>query len=75
MPSGRRARYTVRRRSSGFQTGTLDAGQVAELERLGTVWSEQDAAWTDGAAKGYATVHGRFLLPTTAVQEGHPLGV
>ncbi|MEU9318229.1 helicase associated domain-containing protein [Streptomyces sp. NPDC048295] len=28
--------------------GTLESGQVAELEQLGKVWSEQGAAWPDG---------------------------
>lgn len=41
------------------------------------VRSEQDAAWADGlaVARGYAAVHGHFLPPTTAVWEGHPIGV
>ncbi|WP_329595800.1 helicase associated domain-containing protein (plasmid) [Streptomyces sp. NBC_01005] len=41
------------------------------------VWSEQDAAWADGiaVAKEYAAAHGHFLPPTTAVWEGHPIGV
>ncbi|MGW2112403.1 helicase associated domain-containing protein [Streptomyces sp. NPDC001948] len=40
-------------------------------------WSEQDAAWADGiaVAQQYATAHGHFLPPTTAVWEGHPIGV
>ncbi|MFF3788132.1 helicase associated domain-containing protein [Streptomyces sp. NPDC001933] len=60
-----------------YTTGTLEAGRVAELEKLGMVWSEQDAAWADGiaVAKEYATVHGHFLPPTTAVWDGHPIGV
>ncbi|WP_406253670.1 helicase associated domain-containing protein [Streptomyces atratus] len=60
-----------------YTAGTLDAGRVAELERLGMVWSEQDAAWADGiaVAKEYAAAHGHFLPPTTATWEGHPIGV
>ncbi|MFD7498961.1 hypothetical protein ACFV8T_42935 [Streptomyces sp. NPDC059832] len=55
----------------------LAAGRVAELEQFGMVWSEQEAAWADGVsvARMYAAVHGRFLPPTTAVWEGHPIGV
>ncbi|MFG3532676.1 Helicase associated domain protein [Streptomyces sp. NPDC047917] len=60
-----------------YAAGTLEAGRVAELEKLGMVWSEQDAAWADGiaVAKEYAAVHGHFLPPTTAVWDGHPIGV
>ncbi|MER5617456.1 helicase associated domain-containing protein [Streptomyces sp. NPDC002215] len=60
-----------------YGAGTLEAGRVAELEQLGMVWSEQDAAWADGiaVAKEYAAAHGHFLPPTTAVWEGHPIGV
>ncbi|MFB6878993.1 helicase associated domain-containing protein [Streptomyces sp. NPDC056323] len=57
--------------------GTLEAGRVAELEKLGMVWSEQDAAWADGiaVAREYSAAHGHFLPPTTATWEGHPIGV
>ncbi|MGW2112602.1 helicase associated domain-containing protein [Streptomyces sp. NPDC001948] len=60
-----------------YTAGTLEAGRVAELEQLGMVWSEQDAAWADGIAvtKQYAAAHGHFLPPTTATWEGHPIGV
>ncbi|MFE3152356.1 helicase associated domain-containing protein [Streptomyces sp. NPDC059218] len=44
---------------------------------LGMVWSEQDAAWADGidVAEEYAAAHGHFLPPTTAMWDGHPIGV
>ncbi|MFD5503619.1 Helicase associated domain protein [Streptomyces sp. NPDC127061] len=60
-----------------YAAGTLEAGRVGELEKLGMVWSEQEAAWADGiaVAKGYAAAHGHFLPPTTAVWDGHPIGV
>ncbi|MFI5774822.1 helicase associated domain-containing protein [Streptomyces sp. NPDC051658] len=60
-----------------YGAGTLEAGRVAELEKLGMVWSEQDAAWADGVAvaKQYAAAHGHFLPPTTATWEGRPIGV
>ncbi|MGW1410076.1 helicase associated domain-containing protein [Streptomyces sp. NPDC002403] len=46
-----------------YTAGTLEAGLVAELEKLGMVWSEREAAWADGVAvaKQYAAVHGHFL--------------
>ncbi|MCX4399625.1 MULTISPECIES: hypothetical protein [unclassified Streptomyces] len=57
--------------------GTLEAGRVGDLEKLGMVWSEQDASWADGiaVAKEYTAVHGHFLPPTTAVWDGHPNGM
>ncbi|MFF3787932.1 helicase associated domain-containing protein [Streptomyces sp. NPDC001933] len=60
-----------------YTAGTLEAGRGAELEKLGMVWSEQDAAWADGLAiaKQYAAAHGHFLPPTTTTWEGHPIGV
>ncbi|WP_406156492.1 helicase associated domain-containing protein [Streptomyces sp. NBC_01005] len=47
-----------------YTAGTLEAGRVTELEKLGMVWSEQDADWADGVAvaKEYAAVHGHFLV-------------
>ncbi|MFD7533539.1 helicase associated domain-containing protein [Streptomyces sp. NPDC059849] len=60
-----------------YAAETLEAGRVAELEKLRMMWSEQDAAWADGiaVAKQYAAAHGHFLPPTTATWEGHPIGV
>jgi hypothetical protein len=50
---------------------------VAELEELGVVWSEQEAARAGGVAvaREYVVVHGHFLPPTTAAWEGHPISV
>ncbi|MFF9076927.1 helicase associated domain-containing protein [Streptomyces sp. NPDC014735] len=52
-----------------YGAGTLDAKRVLELEKLGMVWSEQEAAWADGVtvARAYAAAHGHFLPPTNAV--------
>ncbi|MFG3532433.1 helicase associated domain-containing protein [Streptomyces sp. NPDC047917] len=49
-----------------YAAGMLGAGRVAELEKLGMVWSEQNPAWADGiaVARAYAAVHGHFLPPT-----------
>ncbi|MFG2221262.1 helicase associated domain-containing protein [Streptomyces sp. NPDC048685] len=60
-----------------YAAGTLEAGRVAELEQLGMVWSEQEAAWADGVAvaREYAAAHGHFLPPTTATWAGYPIGV
>ncbi|MCX5115113.1 Helicase associated domain protein [Streptomyces sp. NBC_00378] len=47
------------------------------MEQLEMVWSEQEAAWADGVAvaRQDAAVHGHFLPTTTAVWDGHPIGV
>ncbi|MEU9568279.1 Helicase associated domain protein, partial [Streptomyces sp. NPDC048161] len=43
-----------------YADGTLDAERLVELEGLGMVWSERDAAWEDGlmVARLYAEAHG-----------------
>ncbi|MFF9594221.1 Helicase associated domain protein [Streptomyces sp. NPDC014646] len=60
-----------------YTDGTLDAERLVELEALGMVWSERDAAWEDGlmVARLYAEAHGHFLPPTTAVWGDYPIGV
>ncbi|MGW3168277.1 helicase associated domain-containing protein [Streptomyces sp. NPDC001142] len=60
-----------------YTDGTLDAERLVELEALGMVWSERDAAWEDGlmVARLYAAAHGHFLPPTGAVWADYPIGV
>ncbi|MFB6876083.1 hypothetical protein [Streptomyces sp. NPDC056323] len=50
---------------------------MAELEKLGMLWSKQETAWADevAVAKEYADIHACFLPPTTAVWDGYPIGV
>ncbi|MER5503138.1 Helicase associated domain protein [Streptomyces sp. NPDC002561] len=62
---------------TAYADGTLEAGRVVELEALGMVWSERDAAWEDGlaVARLYAEAHGHLLPPTTAVWKDFPIGV
>ncbi|MCT2547360.1 Helicase associated domain protein [Streptomyces atratus] len=62
---------------TAYADGSLDAGRVVELEALGMVWSERDAAWEDGLAMArlYAEAHGHFLPPTSAVWGDYPIGV
>ncbi|MGW2113228.1 hypothetical protein [Streptomyces sp. NPDC001948] len=38
-----------------YAAGPLEAGRVVELEQLGMVWSEQDAAWADGSPSPSST--------------------
>ncbi|MGW2190109.1 Helicase associated domain protein [Streptomyces sp. NPDC001719] len=58
------------------KAGHLDRARVEELDRLGMVWSHQDVAFEEGltAARAWATVHGHFLPPATAVWDGYPVG-
>ncbi|MEU3792592.1 Helicase associated domain protein [Streptomyces fructofermentans] len=52
-----------------YAAGTLEASRVAELEKLGMVWSVHATAWDAGleVARSYAAVHGHFLPPAGAV--------
>ncbi|MFF8423347.1 Helicase associated domain protein [Streptomyces sp. NPDC015680] len=62
---------------TGYAGGSLEAGRVVELEALGMVWSERDAAWEEGlmVARLYAEANGHFLPPATAVWSTYPIGV
>ncbi|MFB7853536.1 helicase associated domain-containing protein [Streptomyces sp. NPDC056053] len=61
---------------TAYAAGTLEAGRVVELEGLGMVWSEREAAWADGlmVARLYAEAHGHLLPPVTAVWGEYPIG-
>ncbi|MEU5092926.1 Helicase associated domain protein [Streptomyces sp. NPDC021356] len=58
-----------------YAAGTLEAVRVAELEKLGMVWSVY-TAWDDmlEVARSYADAHGHLVPPATAVWEGQPVG-
>ncbi|CAG6391835.1 hypothetical protein SCOCK_140033 [Actinacidiphila cocklensis] len=60
-----------------YNAGEMKPTRVQELENLGMVWSHWDVAFAEGlsAAQGWAAAHGHFLPPTTAVWNGHPVGV
>ncbi|MGW2240279.1 Helicase associated domain protein [Streptomyces sp. NPDC001759] len=60
-----------------YREGTLEASRVAELERLGMVWSVHASAWEAGldVARTYATLHGHCLPAASTVFDGYPLGV
>ncbi|MFC4036327.1 Helicase associated domain protein [Streptomyces polygonati] len=57
--------------------GQMKPARAKELEELGMLWSHWDVAFAEGlsAAQGWAAEHGHFLPPTTAVFNGHPVGV
>ncbi|MFB7598352.1 Helicase associated domain protein [Streptomyces sp. NPDC056160] len=58
-----------------YAAGTLEAERVAELEKLGMVWSVY-TEWEGmlAVARSYAAAHGHFVPPATAVWEGQPIG-
>ncbi|MET9777625.1 Helicase associated domain protein [Streptomyces sp. NPDC006367] len=55
----------------------MDADRVAQLEKLGMVWSHFDVAWEEGlaAARGWAKEHGHLLAPTDATYQGYRVGI
>ncbi|OSC65154.1 helicase [Streptomyces sp. 4F] len=57
--------------------GHMDADRVAQLEKLGMVWSHFDVAWEDGlaAARAWAAEHGHLLAPLDATYQGYRVGI
>ncbi|MET8819760.1 DEAD/DEAH box helicase [Streptomyces rochei] len=60
-----------------YARGDLDEDRVAQLEKLGMVWSHFDVAWEEGlsAARGWAAEHGHLLAPLDATYQGYRVGV
>ncbi|MGQ3554065.1 Helicase associated domain protein [Streptomyces rochei] len=60
-----------------YARGDLDADRVAQLEKLGMVWSHFDVAWEEGlaAARGWAAGHGHLLAPLDATYQGYRVGI
>ncbi|MGW7669676.1 helicase associated domain-containing protein [Streptomyces sp. NPDC054775] len=60
-----------------YNASTLDPARVAELNVLNMVWSHHDVAFDEGlaVARAWASAHGHFLPPATAVWEDFPIGV
>ncbi|MGW7317385.1 Helicase associated domain protein [Streptomyces sp. NPDC054865] len=57
--------------------GEMDEDRVAQLEKLGMVWSHFDVAWEEGlsAARGWAAQHGHLLAPQDATHQGAAVGI
>ncbi|MGW2989948.1 helicase associated domain-containing protein [Streptomyces goshikiensis] len=55
-----------------YARGEMDADRVAQLEKLGMVWSHFDVAWEEGlaAARGWAAENGHLLAPLDATFQG-----
>lgn len=60
-----------------YARGDMDAGRIAQLEKLGMVWSHYGIAWEEGlaAARGWAAEAGHLLAPTDAVYKGYRVGI
>ncbi|MFF0836736.1 Helicase associated domain protein [Streptomyces sp. NPDC003344] len=60
-----------------YTRGTMGPERVAQLEKLGMVWSHYDIAWEDGLAttRGWAKEHGHLAAPTDATHAGYRVGL
>jgi superfamily II DNA or RNA helicase len=60
-----------------YARGDMDEGRVAQLEKLGMIWSHYDVAWEEGlaAARGWAKEHGHLLAPLDATYQGYKVGI
>ncbi|MGW5331061.1 Helicase associated domain protein [Streptomyces sp. NPDC004014] len=60
-----------------YTRGTMGPERVAQLEKLGMVWSHYDVAWEEGlaAARGWAKEHGHLAAPTDATHQGYRVGL
>ncbi|MFH9829677.1 DEAD/DEAH box helicase [Streptomyces bobili] len=60
-----------------YSRGDMDADRVAQLEKLGMVWSHFDVAWEEGlaAARGWAAEAGHLLAPLDASYQGYRVGI
>ncbi|MFF8830806.1 Helicase associated domain protein [Streptomyces sp. NPDC015131] len=60
-----------------YARGHLDQDRIAQLEKLGMIWSHYDVAWEEGlaAARGWAAEHGHLLAPLDATHQGYRVGI
>ncbi|MFF3177903.1 Helicase associated domain protein [Streptomyces sp. NPDC057900] len=60
-----------------YARGNMDEDRVAQLEKLGMIWSHFDVAWEEGltAARGWAAEHGHLLAPVDATFQGAAVGI
>ncbi|MEU9943094.1 DEAD/DEAH box helicase [Streptomyces lavendulae] len=60
-----------------YARGDMDEDRVAQLEKLGMVWSHFDVAWEEGlsAARGWAAENGHLLAPLDATFQGYRVGI
>ncbi len=60
-----------------YARGDMDTDRIAQLEKLGMVWSHFDVAWEEGlaAARGWAEQNGHLLAPLDATYQGYRVGI
>ncbi|WP_079060627.1 DEAD/DEAH box helicase, partial [Streptomyces bungoensis] len=60
-----------------YTRGDMDQDRIAQLEKLGMVWSHYDVAWEEGlaAARGWAAEAGHLLAPLDATFQGYRVGI
>ncbi|MCX0241878.1 DEAD/DEAH box helicase [Streptomyces drozdowiczii] len=60
-----------------YARGDMDEDRVAQLEKLGMIWSHFDVAWEEGlsAARGWAEENGHLLAPLDATFQGAKVGI
>lgn len=60
-----------------YARGDMDEDRVAQLEKLGMIWSHFDVAWEEGlaAARGWAAEHGHLLATLDATFQGAKVGI
>ncbi|MFI5682193.1 helicase associated domain-containing protein [Streptomyces cellulosae] len=60
-----------------YARGAMDADRIAQLEKLGMIWSHFDVAWEEGlsAARGWAAENGHLLAPLDATFQGAAVGI
>ncbi|MFD3565555.1 Helicase associated domain protein [Streptomyces sp. NPDC058686] len=60
-----------------YARGEMDEDRIAQLEKLGMIWSHFDVAWQEGlsAARGWAAEHGHLLAPLDATYQGAAVGI
>ncbi|MFD5952050.1 Helicase associated domain protein [Streptomyces collinus] len=60
-----------------YARGDMDEDRVAQLEKLGMIWSHYDVGWEEGlsAARGWAAEAGHLLAPLDATYLGYRVGI
>ncbi|MFJ2847069.1 Helicase associated domain protein [Streptomyces griseofuscus] len=60
-----------------YARGDMNEDRIAQLEKLGMVWSHFDVAWEEGlaAARGWAAEAGHLLAPLDATFKGYRVGI
>lgn len=60
-----------------YALGDMDDDRIAQLEKLGMIWSHYDVAWEEGltAARRWAAEAGHLLAPLDATYKGYRVGI